>query len=66
MRCKQWRPRVSEFTVKGGGEVARLIEFQTSKNTKDLRLEEEKKQDVIGGKGACWDEWLHLEKPDAA
>lgn len=32
------------------------------KNTK----EQEKKQGVIGGKRACWDEWLYLEKPDAA
>lgn len=51
------------------GKDAPLLLYKTEtsehKRQKDLRLE-----DGGGGcdwwEGACWDEWLYLEKPDAA
>lgn len=54
------------------GKDAPLLLYKTEtsehKRQKDLRLE-----DRGGGgegcdwwEGACWDEWLYLEKPDAA
>lgn len=54
---------------KGKDAPLLLYKAETSehKRQKDLRLE-----DRGGGEGcdwwegACWDEWLYLEKPDAA
>lgn len=55
LRGKQWQPGGDgvECKVRGKGCVTPVLNFkmQEKKKTKDLRLEEEKKQDVIARKG---------------
>lgn len=52
------------------GKDAPLLLYKTEtsehKRQKDLRLEDRGGEGCDWWEGACWDEWLYLEKPDAA
>lgn len=54
---------------KGKDTPLLLYKTETSeyKRQKDLRLEDRRgERGCDWWEGACWDEWLYLEKPDAA
>lgn len=57
-------------TFQEGREAKVALPPNQSETSKDKRCEPRgrggNKQGVIGGKGACWDEWLYLEEPDSA
>lgn len=70
-RCQRCQITV-KITVKIGGEVTPLLQCKTETSKRerhkirDWRREEKKKTGCDWWEGACWDEWLYLEKPDAA